>query len=106
MSADVRDYIHQYDIRVVTSEAGEEMCYITRQGENMCFEMSMCEFERWIFYRHGIHIRPKKLGGSVGFLIRDLTPHETLVGCVKEFLAEARDAMTELCPDRGTALIS
>ncbi len=96
MSADISEYIHQYDIKIATADTGEEMCYVTRRGENMCFEMSMCEFERWIFYRHGIHTRPKKLGGSVGFLIRELTPAETLIGCVREFLTESREAMAEI----------
>ena len=89
------EYISQFAVRVVHTEDGSEMCYVTRRGENMCFELSMCEFEKWLFYRHGIHIRPKKLGGSVGFLIRDLTPPELLENYISDFIGENMDKLEE-----------
>ena len=91
MSLSLTDYLLEYDIRIVISADGKEMCYVTKKGENMCFEMSMCEFERWLFYRHNIHIRPKMINGMVGFLIRDYTSAETLISYVKEFLCESKD---------------
>ena len=87
------EYISQFAVRVVNTEDGSEMCYVTKKGENMCFELSMCEFEKWLFYRHGIHIRPKKLGGSVGFLIRDLTPPELLESYISDFIGENMDKL-------------
>ena len=96
MSLSFTDYLMEYDIRIVISADGKEMCYVTKKGENMCFEMSMCEFERWLFYRYNIHIRPKMINGMVGFLIRDYTPAETLISYVKEFLCESKDAIAEI----------
>lgn len=90
------EFISQYVIRVENTEDGTEMCYVTKKGENMCFEMSMCEFEKWLFYRYGIHIRAKKLGGSVGFLIRDITPPEVLINYTNEFLFENMEKLGEI----------
>ena len=89
------ELIGEFTVRVKESADGTEMCYVTKNGENMCFEMSMCEFEKWIFYRRGIHVRPKKLDGSVGFLIRDITPPEQLIGFVREFITENPNRLGE-----------
>ena len=89
------EYISQFAVRVENAEDGSEMCYVTRRGENMCFEMSVCEFEKWLFYRHGIHSRPIKQGGSVGFLIRDITPPEKLIRYTNDFLGENMEKLEE-----------
>ena len=88
--------ISLYSVTVESTEESGEICYITRQGENMCFEMSMCEFEKWLFYRHGIHSRAKKEGGKVGFLIRDITPPDKLTDIINEFLKEFIDKLGEI----------
>ena len=87
--------ISLYSVTVENTEDGEEMCYIAKNGVNMCFEFSMCEFEKWLFYRHGIHSRAKKQGERVGFLIRDITPPEELTNIINEFLEEFTDKLGE-----------